>query len=302
MSSERGHPYELIRGERLATGLTSVAAGRAEAALERLRAAAAAEAAAAEAVHGARKDLKKLRAVLRLLREELGKKAYRRENMRFRDAGRALSQARDAEVKLETLAALSRQGELPAEAVETWRQGLDSDRKAAANIDRKRAMAKAIELIAAGLASIEDWQLEGDSWKTIAAPLRRTYRRGRRAIEVAEASRGEEDFHEWRKRAKDLWYELRLLEVAWPQVLGANAKEAHRLAELLGEHHDFAALRKDLGERRLGEAETVTLEVAISRRQEQLAEEAFPLGRRLYAERPQDFSRRLHRYWQAWRG
>ncbi|MGN6558865.1 MAG: CHAD domain-containing protein [Solirubrobacterales bacterium] len=302
MPSNRGHPYELIRGEGLAAGLTCVAASRAEAALGRLRSAATAEADAAEAIYGARKDMKKLRAVLRLLREELGKKAYRRENARFRAAGRALSQARDAEVKLETLAALSKEGGLPAKAVETWRQGLDSDRKAAANIDRDRAMAEAIELIEAGLLSIEDWQLEGDSWKTIATPLRRTYRRGRQAMEAAEASRGEEDFHAWRKRAKDLWYELRLLEGIWPQVLGANAEEAHRLAELLGEHHDFAALRKDLGERRLGEAETVALEVAIGRRQEQLAGEALPLGRRLYAERPEDFSRRLHRYWQAWRG
>jgi CHAD domain-containing protein len=296
VSSNRGHPYELLRDEGLATGLTRVAAARAEAALERLRSAAADAADAAEAVHGARKDLKKLRTVLRLLGPELGRKAYRRENTRFRDAGRALSQVRDAEVKLETLVALSGEGGLPAEAVETWRQGLDSDRKAAADTDRDRAMAEAIELIEAGLEGIEDWRLEGDSWKTVAAPLRRTYRRGRRAMKVAESGRGEDDFHEWRKRAKDLWYELRLLEGAWPQVLGPTAEEAHRLTELLGEHHDLAALRRDLGERRLGEAETAALEAAISHRQDQLAAEALPLGHRLYAEGPQDFSRRLKQY------
>lgn len=286
----------------MAAGLARVAAGRAEAALERLRAAAAGEADAAEAVHGARKDLKKLRAVLRLLRGELGKGAYRRENARFRDAGRALSQARDAEVKLETLEALAGEAQrLPEEAVETWRQGLESDRRVAADVDEGRAIAEASELIEAGLESIEGWQLQGDSWKTIDGSLTRTYRRGRRAMRAARSSRDEGDFHEWRKRVKGLWYELRLLEAAWPRVLGATAEEAHRLSELLGDHHDLAVLREDLHERRLGEGETVAFEVAIARRQEQLSAEALPLGRRLYTERPRDFSGRLRRYWKAFR-
>ncbi|HET9676675.1 MAG TPA: CHAD domain-containing protein [Solirubrobacterales bacterium] len=300
VSSDRGRSFKLARDEGVAAGLARVAAGRAEAALERLRDATAGEADAAEAVHGARKDMKKLRTVLRLLRDELGKRAYRRENARFRDAGRALSQARDAEVKLATLNALAEEaGGLPAGAVETWRQGLESDRKAAANIGLDRAMAEAIELIQPGLASIESWQPEGDSWATIAAPLRRTYRRGRQAMKAAESSRSEDDLHEWRKRAKDLWYELRLLEAAWPQVLGATAEEAHTLAELLGEQHDLAVLCADLRERRLGEGETASLEVAIQRRQERLIDEAIPLGRRLYAEEPRDFNRRLRRYWKA---
>jgi CHAD domain-containing protein len=300
VSSDRGRPYRLARDEGVAAGLTRVAAGRAEAALERLHAAGAAEAGAAEAVHGARKDLKKLRTVLRLLRDELGKDAYRQENARFRDAGRALAQARDAEVKLETLNALAEEAEgLPAEAVETWRLGLASDRKAAANIDRDRAVDEAIELIEAGRASIESWQLEGDSWKTIAAPLTRIYRRGRRAMRVAAKAGGESDFHEWRKRAKDLWYELRLLEEAWPRVLAATAEEAHALAELLGDHHDLTVLRADLRERRLGEGQTVALAGAIHRRQERLVAEALPLGHRLYAERSRDFSRRLRRYWKT---
>ncbi len=283
--------------------MTRAAAGRAEGGLAKLRAAAGEEADAAAAVHGARKDMKKLRAVLRLLQDELGKGIYGRENARFRDAGRALSEVRDAEVKLGMLKALAgEEGGLPEEAVGTWRQGLESDRRAAVNIDRGRAVAEAIELIEGGLENIQGWELEGDSWKTIEAALTRSYRRGRRAMKAAASSRGEDDFHEWRKRAKDLWYELRLFEGAWPQVLGATAEEAHRLSELLGEHHDFAVLREDLGERRLGGVETAALEVAIGRRQEQIAEEAFPLGRRLYAERPKDFSRRLRRYWEAWRG
>jgi len=285
----------------LAAGLTRVAAGRAEKALERLHASSAGEAETADAVHGARKDMKKLRTVLRLLRDGLGTKLYKKENARFRDAARALSETRDAEVRLETLDALAeRQEALPEEAVESWRMILDRDREAAANAARDEpAVAAAIALIEAGLEGIRGWELDGDSWKLIDASLTRTYRRGRRAMKAAAKRRGEADFHEWRKRAKDLWYELRLLGGAWPGPLEATAEEAHKLTELLGEHHDLAVLREDLRQRNLGEEETAALEAAIARRQEGLAADAFPLGRRLYAERPKGFSRRMRRYWGA---
>lgn len=287
----------------MAAGLTRAAAGRAEAALERLRESEAGEADEAAAVHGIRKDMKKLRTVLRLLRYELAGKVYRRENGRFRDAARALSEARDAEVKLATLEALAAREDLPGDALAAWRKILDRDREAATNLARDEAtVAEARELIEAGLEEIHSWGLEGDSWKLVEPAVSRTYRRGRRALKEAEARGDEEAFHEWRKRAKDLWHELRLLSCAWPRPLEATAEEAHELTDLLGDHHDLAVLREDLRQRNLGEEETVALEAAIGRRQEDLAAEALSLGRRLYAESPKQFSRRLRRYWQAWRG
>lgn len=304
VSSDRGRSYRLARDEGLAAGLTRVAAGRAEKALERLRESSAGEAETADAVHGARKDMKKLRTVLRLLRDELGTKLYKEENARFRDAARALSETRDAEVKLATLDVLAEPSEaLPEEAVESWRKILARDREAATNAARDEpAVAEAISRIEEGLGEIRGWDLEGDSWKLIDAAVTRTYRRGRRAMKAAEKNRGEGDFHEWRKRAKDLWYELRLLSDAWSGPLEATSDEAHKLTDLLGDHHDLALLREDLRERNLGEGETALLEAAIGRRQEELGEEALPLGHRLYVEKPKDFGRRLRRYWETWRG
>lgn len=55
-----------------------------------------------EAIHDVRKRIKKIRAVVRLVRDELGKEVYKRENECFRDAGRGLSEVRDAQVLLET--------------------------------------------------------------------------------------------------------------------------------------------------------------------------------------------------------
>src|SRR5262249_53506969 len=56
-----------------------------------------------EAVHEARKCFKKIRAVLRLVRPVIGEKSYREENICFRDAGRPLTEVRDAKIFIETL-------------------------------------------------------------------------------------------------------------------------------------------------------------------------------------------------------
>ena len=96
--------FKLKRKESEDKGIRRVAHGRAQDAVELLRDD---EADPVEAVHKARKDMKKLRATLKLVRPALGNKAYRRENGRFRDAGRALSDARDAQVRAENVDALA---------------------------------------------------------------------------------------------------------------------------------------------------------------------------------------------------
>src|SRR6476620_3323782 len=57
----------------------------------------------AESIHDARKNLKSLRALLRLSRGALGNDVRSRENVTFRDAGRALSAMRDPQALLEAL-------------------------------------------------------------------------------------------------------------------------------------------------------------------------------------------------------
>ncbi|HEY6922073.1 MAG TPA: CHAD domain-containing protein, partial [Steroidobacteraceae bacterium] len=57
-------------------------------------------------IHAARKELKKARATLRLLRDALGRRAYKKENTALRDAARPLSEARDGRVLLDALSSL----------------------------------------------------------------------------------------------------------------------------------------------------------------------------------------------------
>jgi CHAD domain-containing protein len=299
--TDRNRAYKLERNEPLGDGLRRIAAGRADSALKRLRGVAPGDEAFDDAVHGARKDLKKLRAVIRVLRDRLGAGAAADLNARFRDAGRALSERRDATVKLETLRRLSeRFPELPERSLAAWREELTRERDAARAATDAMTLLESVELIEAGRERIEDWSLDGDSWELIDRGVRRTYRQGRRAMRRAESAASEESFHSWRKRAKDHWYLLRILRDAWPEVLEPNAESAHRLTEVLGDHHDLAVLRADLGARELV-GDTEALSGAIVAYQTELGRPAFELGARLYAEKPRRFSARLRGYWEAWR-
>jgi CYTH domain-containing protein/CHAD domain-containing protein len=297
--------FRLKRREGAGEGLRRIARGRVEKALERLREVEEDE--LADAIHGARKDLKKLRSVLRLLREELGKKRFRTENKRYRDAGRLLSASRDAEVKLETLRELERCGgdRFPAGASVAWYEALEADRDRIAG----GAEGETAEKLAAAVTAIEDagqeissWPIGTDSWRLIEPGLRRGYRDGRRALKRVQADGGTDNVHEFRKRAKDLWYLLRLLHDAWPGLLEASADEAHELADLLGDHHDLAVLAEDLDARAGLVTSRADFEKLIEGRQGELLGAALGLGERLYAEKPKHFLRRLRGYWRAWRG
>lgn len=293
--------FRLRRGESVGDGLRRIASGRAASAVERMRQAEAGKR-PAEAVHGARKDLKKVRAVLRLARADLGDKLFRAENRRYRDAARLLSASRDAEARLATLIALrdSARTELPV-AVTTWQAELEAarDRVGAPSADTIGAALAAVE---AGREGIAGWPLDDSGWKTLGVALERSYRAGREGRDRATTGPSAEAIHEWRKRSKDLWYQLRILSSAWPAVLEPTAEQAHALTEMLGDHHDLSLLAADLdGRASVGDADRRRLATAIANRQADLLAEALTLGARLYAERPRPYHRRLRGYWTAWR-
>jgi CHAD domain-containing protein len=294
--------YRLKSDEDAAAGIRRIAEGRTKKALERLEGGD--EGDLATAIHGARKDLKKVRGLLRLVRHELGKKTFEVENRRYRDAGRLLSGSRDAEVKLETLTKLRHEfRDLPDEVTEGWAGLLETERDAIAATLRGETngqIGAASGAIEAGGEAIQSWSLRSDSWALVGPGLAKSYRDGRRQMKRVLAEPSEENVHDWRKRAKDLWYQLRIVHDAWPELLGETVDQTHELTDLLGDHHDLSVLAEDLRSRpELGDPGRV--EAAIEKRQGDLLDRALAIGERLYAEKPKAFRRRIKRYWRAWR-
>jgi CYTH domain-containing protein/CHAD domain-containing protein len=292
--------YHLRRDEDAAAGVRRVIVGRLEKAAERLREPADGDA-LAEAIHGARKDLKKARAALRLVREDLGEKAFKRENRALRDAARTLSASRDAEVKPTTLDALVEAGgDAPPAATALWRDSLATDRdRIVAECGGTDDAARAIEAVA---ARAPEWKLRTAGWKLLAPGLDTAYREGREAFAALGEEPSFEAVHELRKRGKDLGYDLRLLRDAWQPLLAPTAAEVHTFTDLLGDHHDLTVLAVDLaGRAELDAVDRETLRTLIEARQASLLAEALLAGARIYAEPPKAFRRRLRAYWRAWR-
>lgn len=300
VASKTSRAYRLEAGESPSEGMRRIALARVELALEHLEEAGRAED-PAPCIHGARKDMKKLRAVARLLRRELGDDLYRRENARYREAGRSLAPTRDAEVKLATLDGLrERFPPLMSDvAIEEWRQALALDRDRAVGEARAgNSIAAARLALQLGGDSIAGWPLQRDSWKLVGPGLDRAYRRGRKAMRRAAEEGSEESLHQWRKRAKDLWYQLRILREYVPPRLAEATGRADELADRLGQHHDLAVLRQDLFERELPTAARPSLVEAIAARQDELAAEALELGEGLYEEKPKAFRRAMRGGWK----
>jgi CHAD domain-containing protein len=283
--------YRLKLAEPLPTEVARAARGRIDHALDELRGKS--DSTPEEAVHEARKDMKKLRALLRLSRDELGKESYRRENVCFRDAARELSGTRDSDVMLEALGAL----ELPPGVGWDLRKAIQADRERRGEDDRDVAARAAVAILKEARTRVDGRPVERDSFDTLPGGLKRTYRRGRRAFRAAQEEPSVESLHEWRKRVKDLWYHHTLLRELWPPVMNAVGDQAHELSDLLGDDHDLAMLAIWMREH-VPEADPDFFE-AVERRREELQREAFALGALLYAEKSSAFAGRLERLWSA---
>jgi CHAD domain-containing protein len=296
--------YRFLPGEPVGPGLKRILAAQVDDAAAQLRGEAGTE--PAEAVHQARKDIKKIRSALRLVRDEIGDQVWRRENDHYREAASGLSGFRDAEILVEALGGLSERFEPEAEgSFDALRAQLEQENRAAHDDGSlERAMVDAAAGLAAGRARIEVLPLDGEGWKLIGPGVHRSYRRGRKRLRTVEEEASVTNLHELRKRVKDLWYQLRLIADADKHMLGALADHAHDLSDHLGDDHDLALLRETVQRRRAAiadPAEERQLVEQIDQRRGELQFAAISLAERIYADKPKRFTKRLEKRWEEWR-
>jgi CHAD domain-containing protein len=296
--------YRLLAGEPVGAGMKRVITAQVDDAIAQLRGEA--ETDPAEAVHEARKDIKKIRSALRVVRDAIGDDEWRRENEHYRDCARKLSDFRDAEILVEALDGLGeRFGIATRERSGRLRNELEQENRAAHDEGPVgRAMASAAAELEQGRVRIDSLPLDGDGWDLIGPGLHRSYRRGRKRLRAVEELASVTNLHELRKRVKDLWYQVRLIRDADRDLLEPLADHAHDLSDHLGDDHDLALLREQVQRRAASFAEPGDqrhLLDQIDQRRGELQFAAISLGRRIYDEKPKRFGKRLERRWEAWR-
>jgi CHAD domain-containing protein len=279
-----------------------------------------------ESIHDARKNLKCLRALLRLARGSIEADVRRRENFFFRDVGRSLSAVRDPQALLEALEYFRKHHRSNARSTAP-KQELTS---AFIKKVHEKIQQEIVDELPTGAAKkligdlrntkrrVDHW-FDGatlhseDEWESfVGGGLRRTYRQGKVLVWQFEVTGKEmandETWHELRKCAKALGYQLRLFRPVWPEMMKELVNEIDLLTDCLGDANDLAILRRKIlsepydPSETQGSAETRRAFLrSLDRRKQNLRLEAFKLARLMYAEKPGQFERRVARYWQIWR-
>jgi CHAD domain-containing protein len=256
-------------------------------------------------IHEARKQIRRVRALLKLIRLDSGRKPTARANTLLQNVARALSAVRDGRVLLATARELHASGAIGHQSFSRLRIALETRcERAQAELfsaqGQKRltsSLRKSRKLVTRG-ASV------GRGWKALDIGLHRTYRAGRAAAAAIAIRQSDEVLHEARKRAKDLLYVLDFLQALQPRSMRAAAAMAGQFTELLGVDHDLAvfqqALRREL-KGLIRPAERVRLNRILAGRRKSLQLQAHAVGLRLYPESADDFVRRIHGFWKHWR-
>ena len=248
-------------------------------------------------VHQARKQIKKSRAALRLLRAAMPQPTYRREDAALRSAAHALNAARDARVLLRTLESLCRRraafGRDTAAAAlskllrRRQAQALHQLRQQPALLSAARATLRQLQLRA------PRWRLGQLGWQLLRRGFKRIYRGGRRGAHAAKRRSDAFTMHQWRKQVQYLSHALQILKPLQSRLPSKATAVARRLADYLGEAHDLALLRSTASafgqsHEPLGEE----IQAAIERRRAVLQLKAIAAGKRLYARKPRAMAAR----------
>jgi CHAD domain-containing protein len=254
------------------------------------------------AVHDARKDLKRARTALRLLRPMLEERVYRRENALLRDVAHTLNAARDAKVLTQTLQSLRRmhralRGDADTEAL---LRTLQADRAELRRWQQEHPaqLARARRALERLGGRVTQWRVGTHGWSVLGPALKRIYKRGRRARPTAARPPTDRALHEWRKQVKYLRYALELLAPLQSRRLARLARQARKLTDRLGEAHDLAMLvRKARLFAATKRADVQPLFTIINPQRRRLALDALSIGQQLYQAKPGDWQKTLERYW-----
>lgn len=256
-------------------------------------------------VHETRKHLKKARAVLRLVRKEIGRGLFKKQDHALRDVGRMISEIRDAEVRLQTVrelqSATRRQGRRSFEKLEEILM-LELENFVAAFAEWQ---GQAIPILDRVRDEINCWPIDQLGLKQFRRAVQSTYKRGRNALAEAKRTRSTDCFHMFRRQAKQLGYQLRILRPANTVVLKSLSDDLAALGDLLGRAHDLSFLADRLREEpeRAGwQREGRQLLAVIEASQSDLQRGAADLAERFYAERPRDFGARVAAWLNEWSG
>lgn len=256
------------------------------------------------AIHQARKEMKKIRALLRLVRYQIGDENYREANRYFRDAARLISDARDVAAGWETASYLQAllTSSRSRRAVGQLKRHLRAKKAAITRyqVHSGPLLVSVQEALADAEQFHRSWTITEDGFAALEKGMKRIYRQCSKRQRVAYEHNTPEGYHEWRKSVKYLRYQLDTLSPLWPGPLRALEGELNQLTDYLGDDHDLVVLREMIEGNELMRGETANSVFRVMEEQrETLQQAAKPLSEKLFYQKPKRFIEPLAYWWEV---
>ncbi len=255
-------------------------------------------------VHQSRKSIKRIRAILKLIRDETGYSFYFRENRFFRDLSRKMSPARDFTVLLETLNHVEKKysGKLDESEFRLLRKHLHAGMEAQfrALYGARGGFSEIAGEIGAALQRISSTISLRNDFVSIGSGMRRIYRRARNHLHHMDREPCMETLHEYRKNCRYLQYQVELIRPIYPELLKAYSSSMDRHTETLGKIRDYhrfeTYLVNETPDLLTGPDRDTFLE-SVRQMRSKATEGVFKHAELLFAEKPLAFIKRIRFYW-----
>jgi CHAD domain-containing protein len=248
-----------------------------------------------QGIHETRKRIKKVRALLRLVRSA-NENFYAAENARYRAIARSLAGARQATALVETLDRFIEEFPREAAALKAMRSRLAERCPESGDATLELNIALAIEECVVGERAAARFRARGEAADVFSTGVRKTLKRAGRALDAAGENGAAEDFHDLRKAVKTHAAHLALLTDIWPQGRRKRLDAADKLGTALGDLNDLAVIADliEKTEEPLGsEKEIAALQKLIRRKHKSLTKDTLAAARALFDARPKDVAMRL---------
>lgn len=241
-------------------------------------------------IHAARKELKRARATLRLMREAIDPNLYDEEDAELRRAARMLNDVRDADVLVRAFARLrtsDKKSKQPTNLKPLRRLLLNERRKASSTLLGNQ-LREIREALTQSRLRTRDWSVVNDI-DLLMEGMQRTYRKGRACYRAVYETRSDERLHAWRRQVKYCSCQLETIRSISSGKMTKRLRRCTRLADLLGKDHDLALLHERAAAADLDAASALHFANAIRRQRAEFQRKALELGARLYRTKPRKF-------------
>ncbi len=255
-------------------------------------------------VHETRKNLKRTRALLRLIQPVISKSHFQKENMRLRDIARIMSGTRDIQAMIETILKLQTNFALNTQdlIILPLIQLLQKNKKASEKKIKKYSHENILKDLKGAQSFFENLSFEQTGIDCILPGLQNIYAKGQQQMQIAYSECSIDAFHEWRKFLQYHWRHIQFISPIWPELFEVKNQQTSEVSEFLGTHNDLSNLIDFVNQHTSdmqNKKDTVKfIELCDDWRLEQRKFAEIP-GLRIYAESPEALAARIKAYWQA---